>query len=65
MMAKLPQVAQGVVAELARPEGATIRISLEIHADAPDGFPDDVMDIVRDNLKDLGFPVGAGRFETE
>lgn len=65
MMAKLPQVAQGVVAELARPEGARIRISLEIHADAPGGFPDDVMDIVRDNLRDLGFPVGSGRFEEE
>lgn len=65
MMAKLPQVAQGVVSELARPEGAKIRISLEIHVDAPDGFPNDVMDIVRDNLKDLGFPAGSGRFEEE
>ncbi|NYZ16881.1 DUF499 domain-containing protein [Azospirillum sp. RWY-5-1] len=64
-VAKVPQVAQGVVSELARPDGARIRITLEIHADAPHGFPGDVMSIVRDNLRDLGFSVDSGRFEEE
>jgi hypothetical protein len=42
------------------PRGATITLTLDIHAEAADGFPRDVESIVRDNaaslrITDFGF----------
>jgi hypothetical protein len=63
-VAKLHSIVDGILSELSRPSGAKVRLVLEIHADAPAGFPDDVVGIVRDNAKTLGFG-GDARFEKE
>jgi hypothetical protein len=46
------------------PNGAGA-IRAYVHADAPEGFPNEVVDIVRNNLRNLGFPAGSARFEEE
>ena len=51
------QVFENVVAELERTAGASVRITLEMHAEAPDGFDDDVVDVVSDNAATLSFDV--------
>ena len=64
-MAKLGSIVDGVLSELTRPSGAKVRLVLEIHAEAPEGFSEDVVSVVRDNAKTLGFdPDGTG-FERE
>ncbi|MFO1152782.1 MAG: DUF499 domain-containing protein [Rhodospirillales bacterium] len=64
-VARIGAIVDGVLSELQRPHGATIRLVLEIHADAPDGFPDDVVTVVRDNAKTLGFASGTADFSEE
>jgi len=64
-VARIGAIVDGVLSELQRPHGAQIRLVLEIHADAPHGFPDDVVAVVRDNAKTLGFPPGAADFSEE
>lgn len=61
-VAKLGSVVDGVLSELARPGGARVRLVLEIHAEAPGGFPEDVVAVVRDNMKTLGFDDAASGF---
>ncbi len=54
-LAKAGQVFESVVSELDRASGAKLRITLEIHAEASDGFPEDVEAVVADNAATLGF----------
>jgi len=46
-------IAKEILFELGRPNGASLKISLEIEGVAPSGYPDDVVDVVRANLRDL------------
>ncbi len=54
---KVNQVFGDVIAELDRVPNAEITITVEIQAKAPDGYPDDVIDVVTDNAGVLGFDV--------
>jgi hypothetical protein len=46
-------IAQAILSELERVRGAKIVVTLDIDAEAANGFPDDVESVVRDNARDL------------
>ena len=46
-------IAQAILSELERVRGAKIVVTLDIDAEAADGFPEDVESVVRDNARDL------------
>lgn len=54
-LSKAGQVFESVINELDRAAGTKFRITLEVHAVAEEGFPQDVEDIVKDNAGTLGF----------
>ena len=49
------QIFENLIAELDRAPGAEIAITLEISAEAKDGFDSEIVDIVSDNAATLGF----------
>lgn len=49
------QIFENIISELERADGAIVRLTLEIHAEAPAGFDADIVDVVVDNSKTLGF----------
>lgn len=57
------QIAQSILSELERAHGAKVRVRLDIEADAPGGFPEDVEAVVRDNAATLKFDTAV--FEKE
>ncbi len=57
-------IAEAVVAHLNGLLGASVEVTLEIHAEIPDGAPDNVVRTVTENAATLRFDPGAG-FETE
>ena len=61
--AEAGRVAEEVIAHLAGLVGATVRVTLEIEADIPNGAPDNVVRIVTENGRELKF-VSQG-FERE
>jgi DNA helicase HerA-like ATPase len=48
---------------LVDPKGAIVKLTLEIAAEAPDGFPDGEVSVVRDNAKQLKFKAESTGFE--
>jgi hypothetical protein len=54
------EVGEAVVAHLNGLIGASVEVSLEIHAEIPDGAPDDVVRTVTENAMTLGFDSGMG-----
>jgi hypothetical protein len=57
---QISNIAQSILSELDRVRGATLTLTLDIHAEAADGFPEDVESVVRDNaaslrITDFGF----------
>ena len=56
-------IINAVVMELQRTHGAKVRLTLEIDADAPNGFDDTEVSIVRDNAKQLKFKMDSTGFE--
>jgi predicted AAA+ superfamily ATPase len=50
---QVSNIAQSILAELDRVRGAKITLTLDIEAEAPSGFPEDVESVVRDNARDL------------
>jgi predicted AAA+ superfamily ATPase len=57
---QVSNIAQSILSELDRVRGAKISVTLDIHAETPDGFPKDVETVVRDNatslrITDFGF----------
>lgn len=62
---QVAKIAEEILFELGRPQGATLRITLEIEASSPAGFPDDVVDVVRANVRDLKLDAGKVGFEDE
>jgi hypothetical protein len=61
---QVAKIAEEILFELGRPDGATLRITLEIEASSP-GYPDDVVDVVRANIRDLKLDAGKVGFEEE
>jgi predicted AAA+ superfamily ATPase len=50
---QVSNIAQSILSELDRARGTSITLTLDIHAETPDGFPKDVEGIVRDNAASL------------
>jgi len=50
-----PAIANEIIQHLTRLQDANIKITLEIEADLPDGFPDDVVRTVTENCRTLKF----------
>ena len=55
-------ILNSVVAELQRSPGAKVKLTLEIAAEAPSGFNDADVGVVRDNTKQLKFSPGSTGF---
>jgi hypothetical protein len=62
---QVAKIAEEILFELTRPRGAELRLTLEIEGSASDGYPDDVVDVVRSNLRDLKIDMGEVGFEEE
>jgi hypothetical protein len=58
-------VLNAVVMELQRPKGAKVKITVEIEAEAPDGFDDGDVGVVRDNARQLKFKADSTGFSDE
>jgi hypothetical protein len=56
-------ILNAVVMELQRTEGAKIKLTLEIEAEAADGFEDSEVGVVRDNAKQLKFKPESTGFD--
>jgi hypothetical protein len=56
-------ILNAVVMELQRTPGAKVKLTLEIEADAPAGFPDTDVSVVRDNARHLKFKPESTGFE--
>ncbi len=56
-------ILNAVVMELQRTQGAKVKLTLEIEAEAPAGFPEGEVGVVRDNAKQLKFKPESTGFE--
>jgi hypothetical protein len=56
-------ILNAVVMELQRTQGAKVRLTLEIEAEAASGFEDSEVSVVRDNAKQLKFKPESTGFE--
>jgi hypothetical protein len=57
---QVSNIAQSILSELDRVRGTKMKLTLDIDAETPDGFPKDVESVVRDNaaslrITDFGF----------
>ena len=52
-----------VVMELQRTQGAKVKLTLDIHAEAPNGFAEGDVSVVRDNARQLKFKAESTGFE--
>ena len=58
-------IAKEILFELTRPNGSSLKITLEIEGTAASGYPEDIVDVVRANLRDLKLDVSEVGFEEE
>ncbi len=56
-------ILNAVVMELQRTHGAKVKLTLEIEAEASDGFADSEVGVVRDNARQLKFKPESTGFE--
>jgi hypothetical protein len=56
-------ILNAVVMELQRVPGAKVKLTLEVEAEAPGGFPDADVGVVRDNARQLKFKAEATGFD--
>jgi hypothetical protein len=56
-------ILSAVVTELQRTQGAKVKVTLEIQAEAPDGFLENEISIIRDNARQLKFKAESTGFE--
>jgi uncharacterized protein len=56
-------ILNAVVMELQRNPSAKVKITLEIEAEAPSGFSEADIGVVRDNARELKFEAGSTGFE--
>jgi hypothetical protein len=57
------KIMSAVISELQRTTGATVKLTLEIEAEAPSGFADADVGVVRDNARQLKFKTESTGFE--
>ncbi|MFM9863449.1 MAG: DUF499 domain-containing protein [Micropepsaceae bacterium] len=50
---QVSNIAQSILSELDRARGSTIKLTLDIDAEAAEGFPEDVVAVIRDNAQSL------------
>jgi len=62
---QVAKIAEEILFELGRPYGANLRLVLEVEASAPEGYPDDVVDVVRANIRDLKLDASKVGFEDQ
>jgi uncharacterized protein len=56
-------ILNAVVMELQRTQGAKVKLTLEVEAEAPSGFPEADVGVVRDNARQLKFKTESTGFE--
>jgi hypothetical protein len=56
-------ILNAVVTELQRTQGAKVKLTLEIQAEAKEGFADSEVSVVRDNARQLKFNAESTGFE--
>jgi hypothetical protein len=56
-------IVNAVVMELQRTQGAKVKLTLEIQAEAPNGFAEGDVSVVRDNARQLKFRAESTGFE--
>jgi len=62
---QVAKIAEEILFELTRAKGSELKLTLEIEASAPAGYSDDVVDVIRANIRDLKIdPTNIG-FETD
>ena len=54
-----------ILFELTRANGATLKLTLEIEGSMASGYPDDVVNVVRSNIRDLKLDTDDVGFEQE
>lgn len=59
------RIAKDILKELRLPEEGKMELSLEVVAIDAGGFPQDVMEVVKDNIASMGFKSSAASFEAE
>lgn len=62
-MKSFDAIFNAVVMELQRTSGAKIKLTLEIESEAPEGFAEGEVSVVRDNAKQLKFKPESTGFE--
>lgn len=62
---QVAKIAENILVELGRPHDANLQLTLEIHANAPDGYPPDVVEVVHANLRDLRMEKAQFNFEEQ
>ncbi len=62
---QVARIAEEILFELGRPDGATVKITLEIEASSPTGYSDDIVEVVRANIRDLKLDTAEVGFEEE
>jgi predicted AAA+ superfamily ATPase len=62
---QVAKIAEEILFELTRSNSSTLKLTLEIEASAATGYPDDVVDVVRSNIRDLKLDASKVGFEEE
>jgi hypothetical protein len=62
-MKSFDAIFNAVVMELQRTNGAKVKLTLEIEGEAPEGFDESEVSVVRDNAKQLKFKPESTGFE--
>jgi hypothetical protein len=62
---QVAKIAEEILFELTRANGATLKLTLEIEGSMANGYPDDVVNVVRSNIRDLKLDTGDVGFEEE
>lgn len=62
---QVAKIAEELLFELTRSDGAQVKLTLEIEGSAPKGYPSDTVDVVRSNIRDLKLDREKVGFEQE
>jgi hypothetical protein len=62
---QVAKIAEEILFELTRANGATLKLTLEIEGSMASGYSDDVINVVRSNIRDLKLDTSAVGFEEE
>ena len=62
---QIARIVREILHELEKPEGVVLKLTLEIDANAPNGYSNDIIDVVRSNIRDLKLDRNEIGFEEE